>query len=102
MRQKHWLSGFCALLLAASAGAQPWQAGPDNTPGWKMMTPEERSEHIKTMHSFTSLEACQAYLKQHRDQMQERAKSRHMRNPGRMRHDPCQQLKAMGQFKPAP
>ena len=85
-----------ALALAFAATAQPTQqpaqgAGPgrgmvggpmmggqccgaDVTPGWAMMTPEERRQHQEKMRGFKDQQACQAYMDDHHKKMQERAK----------------------------
>jgi hypothetical protein len=91
------LAALLGALLALPAAAQPasapagpgWgpgmRAGPRNTPGWSMMTREERRQHHDKMAGFKSAEECRAYMAQHRDQMAERAKARGttMRGPHR-------------------
>ena len=79
-----------ALAFAAAAqpgpGAAPGRGGPmggpmgdprfgaEVTPGWTMMTAEERREHQERMRGFKDQQACQAYMEQHHKKMQERAK----------------------------
>lgn len=82
-----------AVAQSASAPTGPgWgpgmRAGPQHTPGWSMMTPEERRQHHTKVTGFKSTEECRAYLTQHREQMAERAKARGtvMRGP---RGDTC-------------
>jgi hypothetical protein len=47
--------------------------GPDVTPGWSMMTPEERTQHQEKMRSFKDAGACQAYMQEHQKRMHDRA-----------------------------
>lgn len=47
--------------------------GADVTPGWALMTPQERAEHQSRMRSFQDYDECQAYLAQHHARMQSRA-----------------------------
>lgn len=68
-------------------------AGPGNTMGWSMMTPEERKEHQAKMMSFTNAKDCRAYVEQHHRLMAERAKQRGMAMPATPMHDPCAGLK---------
>ncbi|MCW5664971.1 MAG: hypothetical protein KIT35_14125 [Piscinibacter sp.] len=63
--------------------------GPDNTPGWAMMTPAERTAHRDRMWSFKTEGECRAYLEQHHQQMAERAKERGRSVPANPRRDPC-------------
>ena len=80
---------FLAAALAAfslTLGAQPYGPGPgmgpgkgprfdaQTTPGWAMMTPEERKAHQEKMHGFKDAAACQSYMEEHRKQMEARAK----------------------------
>lgn len=94
------LAALLGALLALPAAAQPasapadpgWgpgmRAGPRHTPGWSMMTPEERRQHQQQIANFKNADECRAYMTQHREQMAERAKARGttMRGP---RHDMC-------------
>jgi hypothetical protein len=57
------------------AGAGP-RFDETTTPGWSMMSAEERSEHQARMRSFKSYEECNAYMAQHHDLMAERAKEK--------------------------
>jgi hypothetical protein len=45
------------------------------TPGWAMMTPEERKAHQEKMFAFKEPAACQSYMAEHHKQMQSRAKA---------------------------
>lgn len=50
----------------------------DNTPGWAMMTPQERDEHHKKMMSAKTPTDCKAHMEEHQKLMAERAKTRGM------------------------
>lgn len=111
-------AAFLVLPLVASAQAQPDTpsaanpraaasgAGPGSgrdgrgmmhgrwgrsyTPGWSMMTPQEREQHRKRMWEARTPAECRAIRDEHRKLMDERAKERGlgpMRGP---RHDACE------------
>jgi hypothetical protein len=96
--------GLLASLLAAPliAAAQPGGPGPgrgpgprwgqDFTPGWSMMTPDERAQHRDRVHSFKSYEECRAYLDEHHQQMLDRARAQNHAMPGRPMRDACEGL----------
>jgi hypothetical protein len=100
---------LAAALAAASlaAFAQPYGTGPgpgrgpgagprfgaDVTPGWSMMTPEERQAHREKMQSMKDPAQCQAYMAEHQKQMQERAKERGKPFPGPGTGRACEGLK---------
>lgn len=63
--------------------------GPDNTPGWPMMSAAERSAHRDRMLGFKTQAECRAYMNEHHGLMQERAKERGRTIPAQPRHDPC-------------
>jgi hypothetical protein len=67
--------------------------GPDNTPGWALMTPAERNEHRNHMRSMNSHDECQAYVAQHHEQMAARAKENGVSVPARPRRDACAGMK---------
>jgi hypothetical protein len=68
-------------------GGPRW--GNNITPGWTMMTPEERNQHRERMQSMKTFDECQAYRDQHHQQMAERAKQRGANPPARPRRDLC-------------
>ncbi|HJV51306.1 MAG TPA: hypothetical protein VJ652_07605 [Noviherbaspirillum sp.] len=94
---------------AASAPAQQPQFGPGggprgrmmmrfsdaNTPGWSMMTPEERSAHREKMAGVKTVEECRAYHDEHRKLMEARAKERGTALRPR-RGDPCGTMQRRG------
>lgn len=70
-----------------------WRMNKGNTPGWSMMSPEERAEHRNKMMGMKSYEECRAYMDQHHATMVERAKSKGRTPPTHAQHDPCLRLK---------
>jgi hypothetical protein len=68
-------------------------AGPDYSPGWSMMSPEERSQHQAKMRSMTNYDDCKAYMAQQHEQMAARAKAQGMQMPAQPRRDGCAGLK---------
>lgn len=117
MNSLRCLAAAAALTLAASAapaqpgppgGAGPGASAPrgavgagrmggrwdsHNTPGWSLMTPQERQEHQTRMRSMTSHEECKAYAEQHHQAMAARAKDKGLATPAQPRRDPCAGLK---------
>jgi hypothetical protein len=67
--------------------------GSDNTPGWTMMTPQERSQHQERMRSMNNYDECKAYQTQHHEQMAARAKERGGKPLAAPRRDACAGLK---------
>mgnify|MGYP003341723228 FL=1 len=59
-----------------------------NTPGWALMTPQERTEHQAKMRSMKTRDECNAYMVEHKVQIATRAAERNvqLRTP---RRDPC-------------
>ena len=72
-------------------GAGRW--GSDFTPGWSMMTPQERDAHREKMRSMATHDECKAYQEQHHAQMAARAKERGGKALGQPRRDACAGLK---------
>jgi hypothetical protein len=66
--------------------------GSDVTPGWTMMTPEERTEHQNRMSAMKTYDECSAYLAQHRQTMATRAQQQGKPLPP-MNRDACAGLK---------
>lgn len=67
--------------------------GADYTPGWSLMTPQERQEHQARMRAMTSHDDCRTYMEQHHRQMSERAKEKGRAMPAQPRRDACATLK---------
>jgi hypothetical protein len=96
-------TAICASGLAFAQGPGPgkggmMQFGPNNAAGWSMMTPQERTAHQDTMHSFKTLEECKAYMADHSKQMAERAKERKLTYAG-PRENACEVMQSRGGFK---
>ena len=70
--------------------------GPANTPGWSLMTPQERAEHRSKMMGFTNYEDCSSYLAEHHAMMLERARKKGVTLPANPRQDFCQRLPRKG------
>jgi hypothetical protein len=67
--------------------------GPEVTPGWSMMTEQERAEHRQRMQSTNSYDECEGYMQQHRQEMDERARERGGRVMPPPRQDGCTGLR---------
>lgn len=75
----------------APGGGPRW--GPDTTPGWSMMSPQERQEHQAKMSSMKGYDECKTYRDEHHRQMVERAKAKGGNPPGQPKRDACAGLK---------
>ena len=83
-------------LLSTAAIAQPYGPGPgggpgkgagprwgsDVTPGWALMTPEERREHQQQMRAVKDYDECRKLMEEHHARMQSRAKEKGTKLPG--------------------
>ena len=71
------------------------QFNQNNTPGWSMMTPEERTAQQIKMRSVNTLDECKAVQAEHRTSMEARAKEKGvtLRNP---RQNGCDAMKSRG------
>jgi len=94
-----------ALTLAIAMGfavaeARPWrwQGTQQNTYGWQLMTPQERTEHQTKLRSFTDYDACKEYVYGHHAKMEERAKEKGITAP-MVKRNPCDVMKAKGIVK---
>lgn len=64
------------------------------TPGWSLMSPEERDAHRQQMQAVKSYDECIAVRDKHREQMTARAKEKGLSTPPRApRRDACAVLK---------
>jgi hypothetical protein len=66
--------------------------------GAQLLTPEERAQHREKMHSFTTVEQCNAYFAEHQKLIAERAKEKGLAAPTGPRGNPCERMKARGMF----
>jgi hypothetical protein len=74
-----------------------WQGNRANTPGFALMTPQERSEHQNRMRSMQTYDECVAYTGEHHAQMAARAKEKGITLPAP--RSPCEMMKARGRIK---
>lgn len=70
----------------------------DNTPGWTLMTPEERTAHGAKMRGAKSYDECKATQEEHHKAMEVRAKEKGVTLPA-PRSNGCDRMKARGFFK---
>lgn len=75
-----------------------YQFNKDNTPGWSLMTPEERSAHHNAMMSAKTYEECKAAQEAQHKQMEARAKEKGAALPA-PRQNACDRMKARGFYK---
>jgi hypothetical protein len=79
-------------------GGRGYGCGPNDTPGWALMTEQERIEHRDRMHSLKTVDECKAYMTDFSSKMQERAKERGttMRGPNEFA---CERMRERGFLK---
>jgi hypothetical protein len=65
------------------------RAGADNTPGWSLMSRQERLEHRNRMRAMNTEDECRVYQGQHHGQMATRAKEKGITALPGPRRDPC-------------
>lgn len=103
----HLLPVLLATVLSASVMAQPgpgprqgqgFRFDQDNTPGWSLMTNEERAAHREKMLSLKSHEECKSYLNEHHALMEKRAKDKDRILPG-PQSNACDRMKSRGLVK---
>lgn len=96
------LALLAAMALSAAACAQPAsppgasasgpRVGGDFTPGWSMMSPQERDAFHQRMRDAKNRQECEQMMTEHRQLMQERAKQRGMPMHG-PRSDACERMR---------
>lgn len=92
------------IALSLPAAAQPgpgggrFAFGGDNTPGWSLMTPDERAAHRQQMLSFKTYDECKAYQAEHHQSMADRAREAGKTLP-QPRANACDRMKAGGLLK---
>ena len=67
--------------------------GADHTPGWALMSPQEREEHRARMQSARSYDECRKEVDTHHRRMVERARERGQTMPQQPMRDACSDLK---------
>ena len=94
-----WAQGGPPARTQAQTQTQmqtPMRFGPVNTPGWSLMTSQERAEHRSKMMGFTNYEDCASYLAEHHAMMLERARKKGVTLPAEPRLGFCQRLPHKG------
>jgi hypothetical protein len=93
------LAGGHALAQTASApasAASPPQKVPRygefDTPGWPMMSKDERAEYAAAMAQFKTRSECVAYMNKHFEEMRKRSLQRNLPLQGNSRSDLCNVL----------
>ena len=81
-----------AALAQGGSGPGAMGMGPDDSPGWALMTAQERDEHRARMMAFTNFEDCTAYLAEHHRLMLDRARAQGTTLPAQPRMGFCQRL----------
>ena len=71
------------------AGRGAARSGSGVTPGWALMTEQERTEHRGRMQNMKTQDECKTYQAQHHEQMVARAKERGSKALPAPRRDPC-------------
>jgi hypothetical protein len=81
-----------------AATAPRFNFNKDNTPGWKLMTAEERTAHSGKMRGAKTYEECKAVQDEHHKAMEVRAKEKGVTLPA-PRNNGCDRMKARGFYK---
>jgi cell division protein FtsL len=93
---------LAGVLIAAPAVAAGHGGGyrfnQKNTPGWSLMTPEERTEFHDKMMATKSYEECKKVQAEHHEKMMMRAKEKGVTLNSPRAHA-CDRMKARGMFK---
>ena len=107
---KRLILGAAITAASLAAFAQPYGPGPGGpgpgpgargmprfndttTPGWSLMSAEERGAHQERMRSMKGYDECEAYMVEHRKLMDERAKEKGKALRGRGPGPACDVLK---------
>jgi hypothetical protein len=78
--------------MGPGGGRRAMRQGADTTPGWSLMTTQERSQHRERMRAMTTQDECKAYVAQHHEEMAARAKASGAKSLPMPRRDPCARL----------
>ncbi|MDP1733286.1 MAG: hypothetical protein Q8L44_02845 [Sulfuritalea sp.] len=70
----------------------------DNTPGWTLMSAEERTAHSGKMRGAKTYDECKAVQAEHHKAMEARAKEKGVTLPA-PRNNGCDRMKARGFYK---
>ncbi|MEO1765755.1 hypothetical protein [Thiobacter aerophilum] len=93
-------AALAAIVLSTSALAQGprYRFNQTNTPGWTLMSAEERAEHQKKMLAAKTYDECKAIQEEHHKAMEARAKEKGV-TLNAPRYNACDRMKARGFFK---
>lgn len=94
---------FLGAMIAAPAFASPGNAArfnwnKDNSPGWALMTTQERTEHQTKMRAVKTYDECKTLQDEHHKLMEARAKEKGVTLPAPRRNG-CDVMKAKGFIK---
>jgi hypothetical protein len=78
--------------------AMQFNSNKDNTWGWKLMSPEERTAQRDKMRATKTYDECKALQDEHHKAMEVRAKEKSQTLPA-PRNNGCDRMKANGFFK---
>ena len=79
-------------------GGRGMQFNQGNTPGWTLMTPEERTANQTRMREIKTYDECKVVQAEHRNLMETRAKEKGVTLPV-PRQNGCDNMKARGFIK---
>ncbi len=86
------------LSVSQMVAAFPWYASGDNFRGAKLMTPEERKQHVSRLQSMRSFSECKDYMHAHYVDLDKRAQAANVVLPP-VQSDPCEVMRTMGRFR---
>ena len=82
--------GECAMPMHKRKQTSPrGHSGKDYTPGWMLMTPNERQDFVQKMHDAKTRAECLALVDQQRTEVDARAKAAGQQLPGKPRRAAC-------------
>lgn len=84
--------------VGAEAAPGPYRFQQDNTPGWTLMTPAERTEFQNKMGVAKTYDECKAILAEHRATIATRAQEKGV-TVNVPRREACDQMRTRGYLK---
>ena len=92
------MGGGPCMQGGAGGGGGGMRFNQKNTPGWKLMTQEERTEMQNKMRAVKTYDECKQLQTEHRAQMEARAKEKGV-TLGEPRQNRCDRMKAKGMIQ---
>lgn len=92
------IGGVPGIIGSDVPPAKSYGFNQNNVVGWQLMSPEERTAHGSKMLSLKTFDECNAYQKEHHNQMEARAKERGV-TLSEVNNNACDRMKAKGYFK---